>query len=144
MRSWRSTAAHSPGDAAAASSTSSVPTMSPRSSASRKNAGRGERLVVGERLLGQPAPDGVVGDVDPRQRVAERAGVGRCTRRRSGVASASASSSSELRPGLVGLGAVLLGEDAEEAVPVHLEQHDEARGAAGEGRGDHAPVPGSR
>ena len=38
---------------------------------------------------------------------------------------------------LVGPGAVLLGEDAEEPVAVHLEQHADAGGAAGDRRGNH-------
>ena len=85
--------------------------------------GRGERLVVGERLLGQATPDGGVVDEHARQRVAERARIGGTSLTSASASASASSSSSELGLRLVGLGAVLLGEHAEEPVAVHPEQH---------------------
>ena len=99
--------------------------------------GRGERLVVGERLLGQTSPDGGVVDEHAAQRVAERPGS-----RAQDVASASASTLvvvEQLELGLVGLGPVLLGEDAHDPVAVHLEHHADASTATSEAGEPSAP-----
>ena len=98
---------------------------------------RGERLVVGERLLGQASPDGGVVDEHARQRVAERARIGGHQEWRQVLASTSAVVVEQLGLRLVGLGAVLLGEHAEEPIAVHPEQHADPGGATGDRRRNH-------
>ena len=73
MRSWRSTAAHSPG------SVDVVDALGADDVAARdgvaEERGCGERLVVGEGLLRQAPPHTVVVDEHARHRVAERPGI---------------------------------------------------------------------
>ena len=75
MRSWRSTPAHAPGRSGASPVTSSVPTMSPRSTRGAEELRGGERFEIGECLLGQSPPHPVGRGEHPGGRIAKGPGV---------------------------------------------------------------------
>ncbi len=154
MRSWRSTAGPLARHRAASVDALGADDVAPR----RARRGRSGSRRAPRSRRGPPwraPPHGVVVDVDPRQRVAERPGVSSAhhSRRRrasrGGIAGADVGCrrrrqprSTSCGPRLVGLHPVLLREHPQEAVPVHLDEHERCRRSAGEGGDDHAPGAG--